>query len=75
MRKEKTLFIIGLWIAILPFLGFPNSFRRVLFLITGLAIMYLAYLYYIEVRVRLSKNTNHSKTFVDNMNGVESRGE
>lgn len=75
MRKEKTLFVIGIWVAILPFLGFPNSFRRVLFLITGLALMYLAYLYYIEVRVRLLKNTNHSRTFVDNMGGVENKGE
>jgi len=75
MRKEKTLFVIGIWVAILPFLGFPNSFRRVLFLITGLALMYLAYLYYIEVRVRLLKNTNHSRTFVDNMGSVENKGE
>jgi hypothetical protein len=67
MRKEKTLFIIGLWVTILPFLGFPNNWRKVLFLITGLAIMYLAYLFYLEVKVRLSKDSNNSKTFVDNI--------
>ena len=67
MRKEKTLFIIGIWVAILSFLGFPSGWRKVLFLITGIAIMYLAYLFYIEVKVRLSKKTNESKVFIDNV--------
>jgi hypothetical protein len=67
MRKEKTLFIVGLWVTILPFLGFPSNWRKVFFLITGLAIMYLAYLFYLEVKVRLSKDINNSKTFVDNI--------
>jgi hypothetical protein len=67
MRKEKTLFIIGLWIAILPFLGFPSSWRKILFLITGISIMYLAYLFYIEIKARLAKDTNNSKTFIDNI--------
>lgn len=67
MRKEKTLFIIGLWIAVLPFLGFPDSWRKVFFLITGLAVMYLAYLFYLEVKSRLAKDVNNSKTFIDNI--------
>lgn len=67
MRKEKTLFIIGLWVAILSFLGFPNSWRKVLFLITGVSIMYLAYLFYLEVKVRLAKDESNSKTFIDNI--------
>lgn len=71
MRKEKTLFIIGLWVMILPFLGFPNSWRKVLFFITGVAMMYLAYLFYIEVKVRLAKHTDHNKTFIDNIGSEE----
>lgn len=71
MRKEKTLFIIGLWVIILPFLGFPNIGRKILFLLTGLAIMYLAYLFYLEVKNRLSKDISHSKTFVDNIGSGE----
>jgi len=67
MRKEKVLFIIGLWVIVLPFLGFTNNWRKVLFFITGLAIVYLAYLFYLEVKNRLSKDNNHSKTFVDNI--------
>lgn len=67
MRKEKTLFIIGIWIAVLPFLGFPVNWRKILFLITGLSIMYIAYLFYLEVKIRLSKDANQSKTFIDNI--------
>ena len=67
MRKEKTLFIIGIWVAVLPFLGFPSSWRKVMFVITGLAVMYVAYLFYLEVKIRLSKDASQSKTFVDNV--------
>lgn len=71
MRKEKTLFIIGIWIIILPFLGFPESWRKVLFLLTGIAIIYLAYLFYLEIRARLHKDVNRSKTFIDNIGSGE----
>jgi type IV secretory pathway VirB2 component (pilin) len=71
MRKEKTLFIIGIWVMILPFLGFRNSWRQILFLLTGLAIIYLAYQFYLEVKNRLSKDAGHSKTFVDNIGSGE----
>lgn len=71
MRKEKVLFIIGLWVIVLPFLGFTNSWRKILFFITGLAIIYLAYLFYLEVKNRLFKDNNHSKTFVDNIGSGE----
>ncbi len=67
MRKEKTLFIIGLWVMILPFLGFPNSWRKVLFVITGFLIMYVSYLFYLEVKIRIANNSERSKTFVDNI--------
>ena len=71
MRKEKTLFIIGLWIGLLQFLGIPNTWRKILFLFTGLAIMYLAYLFYLEVKARLAKDMSHNKTFVDNIGSGE----
>lgn len=67
MRKEKTLLIIGLWIIVLPFLGFPDFWRKIFFILTGISVMYLAYLFYLESRVRMAKNIGHSKTFVDNI--------
>lgn len=65
MRKERTLFVIGVWVAVLPFLGFPNSWREVFFVITGLALVCLAYLFYNQAKTRILKTTTESKTFVD----------
>jgi uncharacterized membrane protein YuzA (DUF378 family) len=67
MRKERTLFILGIWVAVLPFLGFPDSWRRIFFIITGLALIYLGYLFYLEARVRQLKNMQESKTFIDSI--------
>ena len=68
MRKERTLLILGLWVAVLPFLGFPNNWRKILFVITGLALIYLANLFYLEVKARIAKVDSRSKTFIDNIN-------
>lgn len=67
MRKEKTLLIIGIWIAILPFLGFPDTWRKIFFIITGFMVIYLAYLYYQQSKDLISKSENTSKTFIDNI--------
>lgn len=67
MRKEKTLLIIGIWVAVLPYLGFYESWRKGLYILTGLAIVYLAYLFYAEAKARLSKDENRIKSFVDNI--------
>jgi hypothetical protein len=61
MRKERTLFIFGIWVAILPYLGFFESWRRILFILTGIGLIYLAYLFYTEARLRLSKGENVNK--------------
>lgn len=71
MRKEKTLFILAIWIMVLPFLGFPESWIKIFFIITGLAIIYLAYLFYLEFKSRLSKNDDQGEIFVDNIENIE----
>lgn len=69
MRKEKTLFIIGLWVIVLPFLGFPGLWKTILFILTGLTLIYLGYLFYMEAKNRLIKiEENQGKLFVDNIN-------
>jgi len=71
MRKERTLCILGVWVAILPFLGFPNLWREIFFLLSGLALIYLSYLFYIEAQARQKKNQTDSKTFIDNISSEE----
>lgn len=70
MRKERTLLIIGIIVMILPFLGFPNNWRKIFFVIIGFALVYLSYLFYKQVKAR-QPNNNQSKTFVDNIGSGE----
>ena len=59
---------MALWVIVLPFLGFPYNWKVVLFVITGISLLYLAYLFYAETKTRLSKyEENETKTFVDNI--------
>lgn len=44
MSKQKAIFFIGLWVAVLPFLGFPGSWKRVFFVATGVGLAYLGYI-------------------------------
>ncbi len=71
MRKERTLFIIGLWVIVLPFSGFPSLWKTFLFGMTGIALVYLSYLFYLQVKKSIPKDQNHSKTFVDNIGSGE----
>ena len=40
--------ILGIWTAVLPYLGFPYSWKSILFTLTGLALIYLSYAMYQE---------------------------
>lgn len=44
MTKKRTLIILGLLIALVPFLGLPREFREVLTVILGLIVSTLAFL-------------------------------
>jgi hypothetical protein len=59
MSKIKIIFGLGVWVAILPYLGFPYSLKNILFSITGLGIIYLCYLSYKDLKVGETKE----KTF------------
>ncbi len=43
MSKIKILSILGFWIAVLPYLGFPYVFKNILLTLSGLTIVYLSY--------------------------------
>ncbi len=67
MRKERVLFFLGLWVALLPYLGFPNSARRLLFTLSGIVICYLAYLFFKQAKARVPKEENAMNAYVDNI--------
>lgn len=43
MREEKAVIGLGVFVAVLPFLGFPDSWDKLFFLASGLAIAYLSF--------------------------------
>jgi len=51
MSKESALIFLGIFIVIIPFLGFPDGFRTVLFVATGLTISFLALLVYVREKL------------------------
>ena len=48
MKRARILLILGIWVAILPYLGFPYSWKEVLFTLSGLGLVYLSYMLYRE---------------------------
>ncbi len=56
MSKQKAIFFLGIWVAILPFLGFPGLWKRVLALISGAGIAYIGYLLNKERTSRIMHN-------------------
>ena len=61
MRKAQTLLFLGIWIAILPFLGFPYSWQNILTTLTGIVFIYLSYILYKNYKI-----TEHKDKIVDN---------
>jgi hypothetical protein len=60
MRQSYIFLILGIWVAVLPFLGFPYSWKDVLTTVTGLAIAYVSYFSY---RAAKMKEIREEKTF------------
>lgn len=65
MINPRMLLFIGLWVAILPYLGFPLFIKNILFLLTGLLIMYLAFVLYRSLKDKVQKDV---ETFSESNN-------
>jgi len=48
MKRERILLILGLWVAVLPYLGFPSAWKDVLFTLSGFGLVYISYVIYKE---------------------------
>lgn len=50
MSRARTLLLLGIWVAVMPYLGFPSSWKNGLMILTGLILMYISYVMYSENR-------------------------
>ena len=60
MLKVRVLLIIGIWVTVLPYLGFPYSWKDILFTLSGIGIVYISYVLYKELKL---KEVKEEKTF------------
>ena len=60
MIKISTIFALGIFIAIIPFTGFPFSVKNILYIISGLLVTVLSLL----IRKELEEVIKHSYTDV-----------
>lgn len=75
MSKYSILITLGVWIIILPFLGFSGFWRTLLLVLSGFAIVILAFLIRGESlnREYFRFGENGADTYVDN--GYEKKKE
>lgn len=55
MLKARTFLFIGIWVAVLPYLGFPYFWKDILSTLTGITIIILSYGIYREHKLKEGK--------------------
>lgn len=66
MRKTRIFFVLGIWITILPYLGFPYSWKDVLMTLSGLGLIYASFLLYKESKKKEDKKEKVFDNFREN---------
>lgn len=57
---------MGIWVVVLPFLGFPYSWQDVLTSLSGLALVYVSFALYKESRKNEAKEEEKFDNFSEN---------
>ena len=70
MNKARIMLGLGIWVAILPYLGFPYFFKSLLFVVTGLGLIYFSFLLYRESKAE-NGNEKIFENFSENLNFSE----
>ncbi|OGI84757.1 hypothetical protein A3H56_01190 [Candidatus Nomurabacteria bacterium RIFCSPLOWO2_02_FULL_42_24] len=70
MRKARILLVLGIWVAILPYLGFPYSWKDILFTLSGLGLVYFSYILYKDYKMTEKKTFDNFRENSD-FNGNE----
>jgi len=55
MQKARILLFLGIWVAVLPYLGFPYSWKDILSFLTGLIIIFFSYVLYRDYKIKEAK--------------------
>jgi hypothetical protein len=66
MQTARTLLFLGIWIALLPYLGFPLFWRNLLISISGIGLVYIAYGLYVKIKMVLERKKKKFDNFSEN---------
>jgi hypothetical protein len=66
MWKARIFLILGVWITVLPYLGFPYSWKDVLTTLSGLGLIYVSYMLYRELKIKEIKEEKTFDNFSEN---------
>ncbi len=73
MARKQTVLMLGVWLVVLPFLGFPAAWKTGLSVVTGVVLI-IVYIYRRssgkECQCHLEKDKMRSEVFVDNRNSA-----
>lgn len=64
MSKHHVLFIIGVAIIFLPFIGIPYAFKSILILLAGVSVCFLTVFLHVEKRTSARRVTRSRKKIV-----------
>ena len=72
MSKEMAVIVLGIVVAVTPYLGIPGSWKTILLLVTGVSILVLGFFLRAEMLSRgLRRGNNHP--FVENAHEEQTR--
>ena len=66
MRKARILLILGVWVAVLPYFGFPYSWKDILITLSGLGLIYVSFMLYKESKIKEIKEEKTFDNFSEN---------
>jgi hypothetical protein len=66
MRRARIFLILGIWITLLPYLGFPYSWKDILTTLSGLGLIGMSYLLYRELKTKEIKKEKTFDNFSEN---------
>ena len=70
MTKQRIIFILGIWVGLLPFLGFPSSWKSIFFAISGLILVYISYILHRESKDNIPKEKRTSVYVESNLKEI-----
>lgn len=65
MSKDVAIIVLGIWIAIVPFLGFPGLWETIIYVVSGLGVVLMTFLLRRDIILYVSRITDRKRKSTD----------